>query len=98
MSSAVAISQETFKSLLGKLVKTPEYFSPQDLKAALECVFTPDTVQPVQIGSFLTAMHIEHIERRPEYLVIAANVPRLSTLTTPSRSRFCCNNGASTSC
>ncbi len=70
------VSQDTFKSLLGKLVKTPEYFTAEDLKIALECVFTPDTVLPVQIGSFLTALHIERVERRPEYLATAANVLR----------------------
>lgn len=39
-------------------------------------IFTPDVVQPVQIGSFLTALHIEHLERRPEYLAAAAKVLR----------------------
>lgn len=75
-----AVSQDTFKALLGKLVKTPEYFTAQDLKLALECVFTPDVVLPVQIGSFLTALHIERIERRPEYLAAAANVLRARAL------------------
>ncbi|KAI0738865.1 anthranilate phosphoribosyltransferase TrpD [Daedaleopsis nitida] len=74
------LSQETFKALLGRLVKTPEFFSPDDLKVALECLFTSDVVLPVQIGSFLTAMHIERIERRPEYLVMAANVLRSRAL------------------
>ena len=77
---SLPISQDTFKSLLGKLVKTPEYFTAEDLKIALECVFTPDTVLPVQIGSFLTALHIERVERRPEYLATAANVLRRRAL------------------
>lgn len=67
---------ETFKSLLGKLVKTPEFFSPDDLRLALNFIFTPEAVQPVQLGSFLTALHIEHLERRPEYLAAAADVLR----------------------
>ncbi|OSX57117.1 hypothetical protein POSPLADRAFT_1067893 [Postia placenta MAD-698-R-SB12] len=69
-------SSDTFKALLGKLVKTPEYFSPDDLRVALEHVFTPDAVLPVQIGSFLTALHIERVERRPECLAAAAQVLR----------------------
>ena len=74
------VSQDTFKSLLGKLVKTPEYFTSDDLKVSLECIFTPDVVLPVQIGSFLTALHIERVERRPEYLAAAANVLRARAL------------------
>lgn len=80
MSSAPPVSQESFKALLGKLVKTPEYFTAADLSAALECIFTPDVVQPVQIGSFLTALHIERVERRPEFLAAAANVLRKRAL------------------
>ncbi|CCM06158.1 uncharacterized protein FIBRA_08397 [Fibroporia radiculosa] len=75
-----ALTPETFKTLLGKLVKTPEYFGPDDLRAALEHVFTPDAVLPVQIGSFLTALHIERVERRPECLVAAADVLRKRAL------------------
>ncbi|PCH40474.1 anthranilate phosphoribosyltransferase [Wolfiporia cocos MD-104 SS10] len=71
---------ETFKALLGKLVKTPEYFGPDDLQLALEHIFTPDAVQPVQIGSFLTALHIERVERRPECLAAAAEVLRKRAL------------------
>ncbi|KAI0629924.1 anthranilate phosphoribosyltransferase TrpD [Trametes polyzona] len=80
MSSAPPISQETFKALLGKLVKTPEYFTAADLTVALECIFTPDVVPPVQIGSFLTALHIERVERRPDFLAAAANVLRKRAL------------------
>ena len=75
-----APSQDDFKSLLGKLVKTPEYFSPTDLTRALECIFTPDAALPVQIGSFLTALHIERVERRPEFLSAAADVLRARAL------------------
>jgi len=67
---------DSFKALLGKLVKTPEYFGPDDLRTALEHVFTEGAVQPVQIGSFLTALHIERVERRPECLAAAAEVLR----------------------
>lgn len=57
-------------------MKTPEYFSPDDLALALQHIFTPDGVQPVQIGSFLTALHIERVERRPDCLAAAADVLR----------------------
>lgn len=67
---------DTFKVLLEKLVKTPEYFTPDDLKVALNHLFTPDAAHPAQIGSFLTALHIERIERRPDSLAVAAKVLR----------------------
>ncbi|TFY62057.1 hypothetical protein EVJ58_g4102 [Rhodofomes roseus] len=73
---------QTFKLLLGKLIKTPESFSPDDLRITLDLLFTPDVVQPVQIGSFLTALHVEHLERRPEYLAAAAEVVRARALKT----------------
>ncbi|KAL7279603.1 hypothetical protein ACG7TL_006009 [Trametes sanguinea] len=78
--SSTAISPETFKALLGKLIKTPEFFTADDLTLALECIFTPDVVPPVQIGSFLTALHIERVERRPDFLQAAANVLRKRAL------------------
>nr|UDP83120.1 anthranilate phosphoribosyltransferase [Cyathus bulleri]UDP83138.1 anthranilate phosphoribosyltransferase [Cyathus bulleri] len=69
-------SQQTFKHLLNKLVQTPEYFSPNDLKLALNHLFTPDVVYPAQIGAFLTALHINRVERRPDSLAAAASVLR----------------------
>ncbi|KAF8899809.1 anthranilate phosphoribosyltransferase, TrpD [Gymnopilus junonius] len=66
----------SFRPLLNKLVQTPEYFRPQDLKAALNHLFTPDVLHPSQIGAFLTALHIHRVERRPEYLAAAASVLR----------------------
>ncbi|KAH7885067.1 glycosyl transferase family, a/b domain-containing protein [Phlebopus sp. FC_14] len=73
-------SPDTFKALLGKLVKTPEYFTAEDLKLALDRLFTPDAVLPSQIGAFLGALHIQRIERRPEFLVAAAEVLRARAL------------------
>lgn len=67
-------SSDSFKLLLNKLVKTPEYFTTDDLKLSLDHLFTPDAAHPAQIGSFLTALHIERIERRPEYLAAAADI------------------------
>jgi len=69
-------TSSTFRPLLNKLVQTPEYFTPDDLKLSLNHLFTPDTVLPAQIGAFLTALHIHRVERRPESLVAAAEVLR----------------------
>jgi anthranilate phosphoribosyltransferase len=69
-------TQATFKPLLHKLVKTPEYFNPHDLQLALEHVLTPGSVDPTQIGAFLTALHISRLERRPESLAVAASLLR----------------------
>jgi anthranilate phosphoribosyltransferase len=80
-------SSHSFKSLLGKLVKTPEYFSPNDLKVALNFLFTPDAVDPVQIGAFLTALHINRVERRPESLAAAAEVLRERALKATVQER-----------
>ena len=71
-----AYSPDTFKPLLHKLVSTPEYFSPDDLRVALDHIFTPDAVHPAQIGSFLTALHVNRVERRPDSLAAAADVLR----------------------
>ncbi|KAG2739005.1 hypothetical protein P692DRAFT_20882192 [Suillus brevipes Sb2] len=42
---------DSFKILLEKLVKTPEYFTPGDLKLALHHLFTPDAALPAQIAA-----------------------------------------------
>ncbi|KAF7356682.1 hypothetical protein MVEN_01002700 [Mycena venus] len=73
-------SSESFKSLLDRLVQTPEYFTADDLKHALNHLFTPDAVSPVQIGAFLTALHIHRVERRPDSLAAAAAVLRERSL------------------
>ncbi|KAL0960470.1 hypothetical protein HGRIS_005512 [Hohenbuehelia grisea] len=68
--------EDSFKPLLNKLVQTPEYFSANDLKKALNHLFTPDVLHPAQIGAFLTALHVNRVERRPESLAAAAQVLR----------------------
>jgi len=78
----VEYSSQTFRPLLDKLVQTPEYFSPDDVKESLEHLFTPDALHPAQIGAFLTALHIHRVERRPESLVAAASVLRGRALKT----------------
>ncbi|KAI4522176.1 anthranilate phosphoribosyltransferase [Schizophyllum commune Loenen D] len=67
---------DTFKPLLKKLVQKPEYFSPEDLRATLEHVFTPGAVLDAQLGAFMTALHIQRVERRPEMLMTAAALLR----------------------
>ncbi|KAF4617342.1 hypothetical protein D9613_005795 [Agrocybe pediades] len=71
-----AYSAKSFCELLKRLVQTPEYFTADDLKEALNHLFTPDILHPSQIGAFLTALHIHRVERRPESLVAAASVLR----------------------
>ncbi|KAF5353921.1 hypothetical protein D9756_007099 [Leucocoprinus leucothites] len=69
-------SMQTFRPLLARLVQTPEYFTANDLKEALNHLFTPDVLHPAQIGALLTALHIHRVERRPESLSAAAAVLR----------------------
>ena len=73
-------TSQTFRALLHKLVQTPEYFTPNDLKESLEYLFTPDALPPAQIGAFLTALHINRVEGRPESLIAAASVLRARAL------------------
>lgn len=73
-------TSNSFKPLLNKLVQTPEYFSPNDLKLALHHLFAPNVLHPAQIGAFLTALHVHRVERRPESLAAAASVLREKSL------------------
>ncbi|KAG5634007.1 hypothetical protein H0H81_003921 [Sphagnurus paluster] len=70
----------SFKPLLNRLVQTPEYFTAEDLKDALNHIFTPNILEPAQIGAFLSALHIHRVERRPESLAAAAEVLREKAL------------------
>jgi anthranilate phosphoribosyltransferase len=74
--NSTPLTVDTFKPLLTKVVKTPEYFTAADLKLALRHLFDPEALHPSQIGAFLTALHINRLERRPESLVAAAQVLR----------------------
>ena len=69
-------SEKTFRTLLKKLVERPEYFTTDELKAALHHLFIPDILQPAQIGALLAALHMNHLERRPGSLAAAASVLR----------------------
>jgi len=71
---------QSFRPLLNRLVQTPEYFGAADLREALNHLFTPELLQPAQIGAFLTALHIHRVERRPESLAAAASVLRARAL------------------
>ncbi|KAF5382784.1 hypothetical protein D9615_002757 [Tricholomella constricta] len=73
-------TSDSFKPLLNRLVQTPEYFTADDLKSALNHLFTPNILQPSQIGAFLTALHVHRVERRPESLAAAAQVLREKAL------------------
>jgi anthranilate phosphoribosyltransferase len=74
------LSPDSFKPILLKLIKTPEYFETDDLKAALEHILTPEGAHPAQVGAFLAALHIERVERRPQSLTAAAEVLRARAL------------------
>ena len=71
-----------FKSLLAKLVKTPDLFTPADFQAALRTLISrashdaQDQAIQSQAGAFLTALHLTHLERRPEILSAAAGLLR----------------------
>ena len=78
--STPVLTNDSFRSLLKRLVETPEYFSADDLTEALNHVFTPGVVKPEQIGAFLSALHIHRVERRPESLAAAAAVLRERSL------------------
>uniref|UniRef100_A0A0W0F6H8 Anthranilate phosphoribosyltransferase n=1 Tax=Moniliophthora roreri TaxID=221103 RepID=A0A0W0F6H8_MONRR len=77
----------SFKPLLKTLVEKPEYFTSDDLKIALDHVFTPGTLPPEHIGAFLTALHLQRVERRPESLAAAASVLRSRSLKAKHGSR-----------
>lgn len=73
-------TSESFKPLLKRLVETPEYFTSDDLRVALNHLFTPNTLLAEQIGAFLTALHLHRVERRPESLAAAAAILRERSL------------------
>lgn len=76
MSQGDIYTAATFHPLLKKLVETPQYFTPDDLRSSLKHLFTPDALQPTQVVAFLTALRIHRLERRPEFLVAAASLLR----------------------
>lgn len=76
MSDSVVYSEQTFRALLKKLVERPECFTNDDLKAALDHLFIPNVLHPAQIGALLSVLHVNHLERRPGSLAVAASVLR----------------------
>ncbi|KAJ4466062.1 glycosyl transferase family, a/b domain-containing protein [Lentinula lateritia] len=71
----------SFKSIMKKLIDTPEAFVPDDLRAAFHYLLTPDLLPPEQIGALLIALHLRHVERKPELLTAAACLLRERALT-----------------
>ncbi|KAJ3976036.1 glycosyl transferase family, a/b domain-containing protein [Lentinula raphanica] len=65
-----------FKAAFQKAVGTPDAFTPDDFRIVFNNLLTPDSLLPEQIGALLTALHIHHIERRPELLAAAASMLR----------------------
>lgn len=76
MSDPVLFNEQTFRALLKNLVERPEHFTNDDLKAALEHLFIPNILHAAQIGALLSALHVNHLERRPGSLAVAASVLR----------------------
>jgi anthranilate phosphoribosyltransferase len=83
-----ALNIGTFKPLLSRIVQTPEFFTPIDLRRALEHIFETIPSDPsksilpdAQIAAFLTALHINRLERRPEFLAAAAALLRERAVT-----------------
>ena len=75
-------TEQDFKSLLAKLVKTPEHFTQEDIKSAFNDIFplTPSqdgpAVPDAQVAAFLTAMHLLGVDRRAEVLAAVAGILR----------------------
>jgi len=70
-------SQVDFKGLLALLVKDPSSFTPGHLTQCFALIFTPtpesSEIPPTQLSAFLTALHITHLDHRPEFLAAAAS-------------------------
>src|SRR5947208_9878011 len=66
------LSPATFKSVLLKLIKSPQDFGTADIELALEHVVTPGAALPEQIGAFLTGLAVARVELRQEIVVGAA--------------------------
>ena len=67
---------DSFKPILQKAIAVPHTFTREDAEAALEHLLDPSSAHPAQIGSFLTAIHLNGLERKPEILAGAASVLR----------------------
>src|ERR1700754_592316 len=72
--SIETLTSETFKPLLKKLSSHPDSFASEDAKWAFEHLLKPESCTEAQIGSFLTALHLTGVEKRPEVLAAAASV------------------------
>ncbi|PVF97210.1 anthranilate phosphoribosyltransferase [Serendipita vermifera] len=78
------LSPEIFRRLLGKLISTPASFNRADATLAIEHLLIPGSVLPSQIGSFLTALHLNGMESNSEVLAGAAEVLRRHSVAVNS--------------
>ncbi|KAG9119238.1 anthranilate phosphoribosyltransferase [Ceratobasidium sp. 392] len=78
-----AMSSDTFKPLLLKLINTPGKFTPDDTRLSMRHLATPGCVLPAQAGAFLAALKSSRIEHLPETLAAAAEVMREYAVHVP---------------
>ena len=82
-TASSAMSSDTFKPLLLKLMNTPGKFTPEDTKLSMRHLATHGCVLPAQAGAFLAALKSSKIEHLPETLAAAAEVMREYAVHVP---------------
>ena len=82
-TTSSAMSSDTFKPLLLKLMNTPGKFTPEDTKLSMRHLATHGCVLPAQAGAFLAALKSSKIEHLPETLAAAAEVMREYAVHVP---------------
>ncbi|KAG8738203.1 anthranilate phosphoribosyltransferase [Ceratobasidium sp. 414] len=82
-TAPAAMSSDTFKPLLLKLINTPGKFTPDDTKISMRHLATPGCVLPAQAGAFLAALKSSRIEHLPETLAAAAEIMREYAVHVP---------------
>ncbi|KAL7008797.1 anthranilate phosphoribosyltransferase [Cystobasidiomycetes sp. EMM_F5] len=74
--SLPTLTSETFEPLLSKLAAEPNDFTPADLAASFDHLFSPNSSTEAQIGAFLALLRASGLEGKPEMMSIAAQSMR----------------------